>query len=232
MTGGKQHHNFRDLSGQQFGMLTALAPSHSDGKKWLWFYECECGIVCVKYGQEVTKTHNRGRLANCGCRTKDLISKATTRHGMSAHPAYSVWRAMLDRCRLPSHQAWANYGERGISVCERWQQNFQNFWDDMGPGYRPGLEIDRRDNNGNYSAENCRWATCMAQANNQRRNVRINTPAGRLTVAQASRLYKIGKTTLHYRIANNWPEDKLLISPDFHNRESTTCSTAGLGTDL
>lgn len=206
----KRHHLFKDLTGRKFGMLTAVSPSHSDGKTWHWVYSCDCGFICIKTGQDVTKDLKRGGTPNCGCSTKRLIGEGNTRHGMSKHPAYWVWRSMRDRCRLPTHQAWANYGGRGIRVCEDWNSDFMNFWRDMGPTYRSGLEIDRRDNDGNYELGNCRWVTCLSQANNRRGNKRINTPDGLLTVAQAARRFGLTNSTIYERIKRGWPDDLLL----------------------
>ena len=125
---------------------------------------------------------------------------------------------MLDRCRLPTHQAWHNYGARGISVCERWRQGFQNFWDDTGPGYRQGLTLERIDVNGNYTPENCTWATMKAQARNRRDNRIIGTIFGDITVAEAAERSGINYTTILYRLDQGWPDSMLLIPPDFTNR--------------
>jgi len=142
-----------------------------------------------------------------------MIGDANRTHGMSKHPAYAVWRSMLDRCRLPTHQAWANYGGRGITVCSEWQ-SFETFWADMGPTYRRGLTLERKDNEGGYSAVNCEWATYRKQMNNKRGNVWIETPLGVMTVAEASRLSGIGHTTLLYRIAHGVSLSTILSTPD------------------
>lgn len=214
------HHNFKDISGQRFGMLTAIQPSHSDGKRWHWIYSCDCGHVCIKLGQEVSKSQKRGRLPNCGCAVRRIIGEKNTKHGMSRHPAYAVWRSMNDRCRLPTHQAWHNYGARGISVCLQWRSDFAIFWADMGSTYARGLEIDRIENNGNYEPGNCRWVPNLINANNRRGNQTINTPQGPMTVSEASRCFGVGKSTLHYRITHGWPQDQLFKDANFHNRES------------
>lgn len=214
------HWRSPNYTGQTFGVLKALHPGHSDGRKRYWVYQCECGTIVEKVGSEVTKEIKRGGTPNCGCLTGSLISKGNRKHGMSKHPAFAVWRSMLDRCRLPTHQSWHNYGKRGIRVCERWVSSFENFWEDMGPTYQSGLTLDRTDNDGPYSPENCRWVSRETQSNNTRRSVLINTPKGRMSPAQAAKIFGIGKTTLYYRIKNGWPEDKLFIIPDVTNRVS------------
>ena len=215
MKDGKLHPRSPNLTGQTFGMLTALHPEHSDGRKMYWRYRCACGNQCVKVGSDVTKEVKRPGTPNCGCASRRLVAEKNRTHGMSKHPAYAVWRAMLDRCRLPSHRAWKNYGGRGIAVCAEWAGSFETFWQAMGPTYSRGLELDRKDNEGGYSKNNCRWVTRRAQVMNKRTSVRgVDIPA-------ISAATGISRSTLYYRAKRGLPLEG-----------STTSSTAALDTGL
>ena len=217
------HHRAKDITGLRVGFLTAMKYHGSDGKKSLWEMLCDCGKTVVQNASEMQKQKKRGITASCGCMRRSTIGQKNTSHGMSHHPGYSVWRAMLDRCGLSTHHAFYNYGARGITVCEKWQQGFDAFWQDMGPSYTRGLTLERLDNNAGYYPGNCAWRTRKQQSNNQRRNRVLDTPSGQMTLSQASEEFGIGKTTLTYRLDQGWPLlAALMTAPKAGNRKSTT----------
>ena len=215
----------RDWSGYEYSYLRVIGPGETTntrgGRKWK--VRClACGSIHEVDVRDVRKKEKRGRPVSCGCMRRAFISEANTRHGMSKHPAYGVWHSMVQRCTEPTHQAWKNYGGRGITVCERWLRSFESFWEDMGSTYQRGLDLDRRDNSRGYSPENCRWVTRQVNSANTRARREVDSPLGRMSVAELSRLTGIGKTTLHYRIQHGCPTDMLLSPPDVRNR-FTTC---------
>lgn len=164
-------HNAKDWTGQKFGCLTAIRSAGlSKRGAAVWVYRCDCGLVVQKTAADVAYAKNPSA-GPCGRRAS---AAARTTHGMSKHPAYFVWRDMRDRCLLPSHHAWHNYGGRGITVCDAWLASFEAFWADMGPTYRTGLSLERIDNMAGYSPGNCRWATAQEQAENRRTSLPVN----------------------------------------------------------
>lgn len=221
MKDGNLPKRVKDLRGMKFQKLRPLDYLGNDGRRSLWRCVCDCGGERVVRSTQLTS----GEVKHCGSRACEKEVRGASKrgprtHGMSQHPAYWIWRSMRDRCRLPTHQAWHNYGARGIYVCERWQ-SFEKFWADMGDSYQRGLTIDRIDNEGPYSPSNCRWASYHQQARNQRGNRMIQTPQGEMPLWEASRVSGIGKTTLAYRVAVGWPPERLFEKPHWSNRSQT-----------
>jgi hypothetical protein len=126
------------------------------------------------------------------------------KHNMSKTKVYHTWVLMMNRCHNKKDSSYFKYGARGISVCEKWK-TFENFLEDMGLPLAHE-SIDRIDNNGNYSPENCRWATRKEQCRNRRSN-RIYTLNGKSkTLKEWSEIYKINYQTLHNRVhTQKWP---------------------------
>ena len=125
---------------------------------------------------------------------------------------------MRSRCKYPSHINYSGYGGRGIKVCDRWH-SFEAFCDDMERTWQPGLTIERIDNDGDYTPENCRWATHWEQNRNQRNNVIIDTPWGRLHLRDAAAISGIKYQTLYWRLHHNIP---LFIPPQNSRSELET----------
>lgn len=206
-----------DLTGKHFGYLTVLSRAENDKHgKTRWLCRCICGKENVVAASDLTR--KRYSTKSCGCMSRKLISESRKSHGMSKHPAYGVWHSMKQRCQDPNHHAYHNYGARGITVCDEWSNSFETFWQDMGPTYARGLDLDRIDNNAGYSKDNCRWVARKVNSRNKRSNTWITTPKyGRTTISELSELTGIGVTTLCYRIEHGWDGEELTIKPDFRN---------------
>lgn len=138
-------------------------------------------------------------------------------HGMRQTRTYTIWAGILARCLNPNQAAYANYGGRGITVCDRWLE-FINFHADMGDA-PAGHSIDRIDNDGGYSPDNCRWAN-RSEQNRNRRNVRLLTIDGETApMAEWSERYGIALSTVWLRIKKGWSEEQAVKTPVVRDRK-------------
>lgn len=160
-----------DHTGKKFGDWIAI--KYVGNRRWI------CACSCGKRKQVNTSSLTSGKSTSCGCKVSEKITKVKTTHGYRKHKLYRVWQDIKDRCNNPNHKGYQNYGGRGITICDEWQNSpklfiewcLENGWDYFeGKGKRNTTLIDRKDNDKGYCPDNCRFIDNSVSRINTRLN--------------------------------------------------------------
>ncbi len=175
--------------GKTFGRLTVTSELPLRAGRRRMLCSCECGNTA----EADFRYLRSGRTSSCGCVRKETLVTAVRSRMKFPVPRtnlkeYKSWQGMKARCSNPTLPGFHNYGGRGIRVCKRWQEDFVTFLEDMGPKPSDEYSIDRINVNGNYSPENCRWATPKEQALNKRAIILVQYAGEEIPLTEACRL--------------------------------------------
>lgn len=224
-----------DRAGEKYERLLVLEKSKTPR---MWRCRCDCGAELLVTGTNLASGNTR----SCGCLSREWAahmgsnpefirkrSVSTATHGQKrrsgAGPEYKTWLGMKSRCYRPSDKDYPNWGGRGIRVCDRWKSDFEAFFSDMGPKPTPSHTIDRLRPNENYEPGNCRWATLVQQATENRRGLVPVVVNGMefSTTAEACRHFGVKATTVNERLKAGIPLDQAFTHgalPSRRTRES------------
>lgn len=195
-----------NLVGKSFGQLTVLSQAGWRGKQSAWKCQCSCGNTKVIIGASLSAK----RTTSCGCFHKRQLSERSISHGKTGTPEHFAWKAMKQRGSNKNLPQAKDYVLRGIHVCDRWENSFQHFLDDLGERPSPEYSIERHDNHRGYCPCNTYWATRLMQENNKRSNRVITANGVTNTLAQWSRLLGIPYDTLRARLNRGWTPEKTM----------------------
>lgn len=163
-----------DLAGQIFGRLVVLEFAYIKNKRTNWLCRCSCSVEKIIAADRL----KRGKTRSCGCLRLEVIKKINTKHGMRKTRFYKIWSDMIQRCTNPNNPRYKDYGGRGITVCKRWLESFENFYTDNYSSYLESIIINGEKNttadrypnvNGNYEPSNFKWATWEEQSHGTRK---------------------------------------------------------------
>lgn len=166
---------------------------------------CDCGVEKV----QAPNTLRYGSTRSCGCLQREAASKSRRKHGATANGRrppreYMIWLNMRSRCRNPANKGFAYYGGRGIEICDRWFDSFEAFMADIGPRPSHNHSVERKDNDGPYSPDNCKWASKKEQARNTRRSRIIWVRGEPRVLAEIAETTGICEATIRERVERGW----------------------------
>lgn len=213
MAGKTLHEIFCGVT--EFGRLTLIGENVDGRRKNQRYAWCKCDCGNVKSINIYSLKHGISR--SCGClRTEELVERSVT-HGKARvskrSPEYRAWADAKTRCFNPRVRNYAEYGGRGISMCEEWRGSFEAFYRDMGDRPSPIHSLDRIDTNGDYEKSNCRWSTDKEQCRNTRFNRILEIDGQRMPLVEAAERYGIKRATIWRRLEAGWSVHEAVKTP-------------------
>jgi hypothetical protein len=204
-----KNHNFVNLTGKVFGRLTVVEYAGYENRKTHWYCKCDCGTTL----KVLSNSLQSGNTKSCGCLTADVSKITHTKHSLSKTRLYKTWQEMLQRCNNPNEPAYKDYGARGITVCKEWKDYmvFHNWA--ANNGYENTLTIERKNVNGNYEPNNCKWATIKEQQNNKRTCIFITFRNKTQSLNNWSIELNMSYSALIGRCRLGWSIDKMFNTP-------------------
>jgi len=198
-----------NLLNMKFNRLKVIEKIGTNKNKQIeWLCECECGNQIIT----ITAKLISGNTKSCGCLRDEKIKLLNQIHGMSNTRLYQIWKNMKQRCYNNNNPRYKDYGSRGIKICEEWLNNFKLFQEwSISNGYNEYLTIDRKNNDGNYEPNNCRWVDWLIQANNKNTNHYIYYNNQTHTIAEWSRIFNVSYRVILKRLAMGKPTEKLFL---------------------
>lgn len=200
--------------GDVFGRLTAIRYfGHDNHHHQVWLFSCSCGkektISAISVFKGVTKS--------CGCLRSEVTAQRKSSHGKRRSDEYSIWVGIKQRCFNPNCKEFKWYGLKGIIMCQEWVDDFQSFYEHVGPRPSKKHSIDRIDSSKNYEPGNVRWATSIEQANNKRNNSILTIFGKSKTIAEWERYIGCSKELIRQRIKKlGWSAEKAILTPKRH----------------
>jgi len=223
----EQNHEKRppkeNIIGKVFNRLTVIRYAGYKRGQHSWECLCECGKITTITSCDLKSGHTK----SCGClHTEELIKRCTT-HNQSKKGAvsaeYTTWLNMKARCYYESHEYFYNYGGRGIKVCGRWLEGFDNFYADMGKRPSELHTLERKDNDKDYTPDNCVWELMEVQNRNKRTNVFLEYNDERMIISDWTRKLGCGSNFIGYWLKKGKTMDFIINhfnSPLYHGKKA------------
>lgn len=213
----------KNLLNVRFGRLVVIKQvGLNKNRQKLWLCKCDCGNEKVFPTSYLTS----GDTKSCGCYRKETEIKNLSRFWKRTsikkqYPRlYRIWIGIKTRCNNKNSVNYKDYGQRGIKICDEWENNFINFKDwALSNEYKENLSIDRIDVNGDYEPNNCRWATIEEQNNNKRNSIKVTLKGETNTIKYFADKYNISKSIVRDRIKSNYDDDIVLKKGSIVSRD-------------